>query len=96
MGISDYLKDFVEGKVRKAVRMVEGELMHGVVSGIKGFTRYVMRQFLATLIIIGSVGLLTLGAISFCIEYLALTRTLAFLIIGILLLLIGVVVKLQR
>lgn len=96
MGITDYVKDFVESKVRKAIRMAEHEVVHGVVSGIKGFTHYLMRQFFATIIIIGSIGLLTLASISFCIEYLALTRTLAFLIVGILLLLIGMVIKLQR
>ncbi len=96
MGISDYIKDFVEGKMRKAIRMVEHELVDGVVSGIKGFTHYVMRQFLATMLIAGSLSFLALSAVFFCIEYLALTKTLAFLIIGILLLLIGLVMKLQR
>lgn len=96
MGISNYLKDFVESKVRKAIRVVEHEFLHDAVAGIKGFTRYVLRQFLATILIIAALGALALALLTFFIEYLALTRTLAFLIIGILLLLIGVIIKLQR
>lgn len=96
MGIADYIKDFLESKVRKAIRMVEHEFLHDLVYGIKGFTRYVMRQFLATLLIAAALGALALALLAFFVEYLALTKTLAFLIIGILLLLIGLVLKLQR
>ncbi len=96
MGISDYLKEFVESKVRKAVKMVEGEFVNSIVSTVKEFTNHLMRKLLATLIIASSIIIFALSAVFFGIEYLALSKTISLLIMGIILLLIGVVVKVQR
>ena len=96
MGITDMLKDFAEAKLYKSLRKMEGDFVHHVVGGIKATARSLMMQFVGMLIIVISFGLFTIAGIFFCVEYLELSKTLAFLIAGIIVLFIGLLMKVQR
>ena len=96
MGITDMLKDFAEAKLYKALRRVEGDVVHRIVGGIKATARHLVMQFFGMLVIVAAFGLFAIAGIFFCVEYLELSRTLAFLIAGIIVLFIGLLMKVQR
>ncbi len=96
MALLDYLRDFVEGKARKALRYVGESFIEDITHVVHRATHNLMRQVMTMLIIAFALSLLAIAVVFFFIEYLVLTKTLAFLITGILVLFIGLVMKLKR
>ena len=100
MGIWDYIKESVSIGISEFTRVLEKELGKTIEIKINHLINNIKRQFMKELLsiftIIISIGLLSISAVYFLIEYLSFTKTLSFLIIGIIVLLIGIIIKLIK
>ena len=95
MAFIDYFKDFANNRLKKTLRHFEEDLFEMIELGARRASRYVMRELLGIVFIASAVIFLCIAATFFFIEYLTVSRTVAFLIMGIVLLLVGVIVKLR-
>jgi hypothetical protein len=96
MGIWDYVRDSLSQAIKEFMYSIEKEFSRTILARINHFKKQIMRELLAIFIIIISIGLLSASAVFFFIEYIHLTKTLSFLIIGIIVLIIGILIKLTK
>jgi hypothetical protein len=96
MSVINYVKDVLREGLRDLVRDV-GDDVNAVISRrLNQIKREIIKDIFGLLIIIIGIGLLSIGSIFFLIESMGLSRTLSFLIIGIIVLFIGIIIKLIR
>jgi hypothetical protein len=96
MGILDYFKETLELGIKGFIKEIEKEFSRTILRKIYYIKKQLIRELIAVFIILISIGLLSIAAIFFLIEYAHLTKTLSFLIIGIILLIIGILMKLAN
>lgn len=95
MTFTDYLKDIATEGLRRSFAHVEEDLIDVAQGMTRRASRYIMKELLALMLIVGSVIFFCAAGAFFMIEYLALSKTIAFLMVGIVLLLGGVISKLR-
>ncbi len=93
MSFMDYFKDLLKTNVRRTLRDIEADARMMATEFASKVQRMVIKQVMALFFICVALFLFSLAAVFFMIEYLALTKTLAFLFIGVILLLIGLIIK---
>jgi len=94
MGILSNIQDaFFEG-ARSFSRRLERDISRILLEKINQCKRQMAREMFAAFIMLLAIALLSASSVFFLIEYIHLTKTLAFLIIGVIVLLIGILVKL--
>jgi len=96
MGIFDYLKESLAAGISEFFKEIEREFSRTIVKRIYQLKRQIMKELIAIFIILISIALLSVSAIFFLIEYIHLNKTLSFLIIGIIVLIIGILIKLIK
>lgn len=89
MGILGFIKD----SMNKGLREIDEKILYRIRLEMWRFERKIIKSIMAAFILLLSFAVLALSASFFLIEYIHLTKTLAFLIIGIILLIIGVILK---
>ncbi len=82
--------------MRGIFKEVEREFARTILHRIEMYRRKVIRSIISAFIILISIIFLSISAIYFLIEYIHLTRTISFFIIGIILLIAGIVIKISR
>lgn len=75
---------------------IEKEFSRTILRRVYKIKRQIMKELIAIFIILISIGLLAISAIFFLIEYIHLNKTLSFLIIGIIVLIIGILIKITN
>lgn len=93
MGFFDAIKESILFGIRDLIGSLEKEITESFIKKLYHIKRQIMRELIAIFIIILSIGLLSVSAVYFFTEYLHLTKTVSFLIIGIILLIIGILIK---
>lgn len=96
MGILDALKEGLIVGMKEFLGGIEREFSKMLIKRIYRIKKQIMKELAAIFIIIISIGLLAISAIFFLIEYIHLNKTLSFLIIGIIVLVIGILIKLTN
>lgn len=95
MGLLDVLKENLLLGLRDFIGNLEREFSMPFIKRLYKIKQQIMKELMALFIIIIAIGLLSLSAVYFFIEYLHLTKTISFLIIGIIFLVIGILIKLS-
>jgi len=96
MGIFDYFKDSISVGISEFFKEIEKEFSRTVLRRIYHLKRQIMKELIAIFIILIAIALLAISAVFFFIEYMHFTKTLSFLIIGIIVLIIGILIKLTN
>ena len=94
MGILDAIKESLMLGIRGFIGDIEKEFSKAIINRIYQIKRQIMKELIAIFVIMISIGLLAISAIFFLIEYVHLNKTISFLIIGIIVLIIGIFIKL--
>lgn len=96
MGLLDYIRDWISDTSRVFAKDIERQIFGRIMFRVKEFKRKLIKDIAAVLIIVISLAFLSVAAIYFMIEYLHFTKTISFAIVGIVLLIIGIIIKLIR
>lgn len=96
MGILNTLKESLALGISDFMKSIEKEFSRQLLKRIYKIKRQIMKELLAIFIILISLALLSASSVFFLIEYLHLTKTLSFLIIGIIILIIGLLIKITN
>ena len=99
MGIGNLIKDYFYDMFSKMTRDMPSlgdRLISRINFEIRRTERRIMKNLAALFILLLSFAMLAFSAIFFLIEYIHLTNTLSFLAIGIILLLIGIIIRVTK
>ena len=94
MSILDTIKESIFLVIKDFMKNIEVELSKTLMRSTQRLKRQIMRELMAMFIIIISIGLLAISAVFLLIEYIHLNKTLSFLILGVIILIIGILIKL--
>ena len=95
MSFIDHLKELTALPLRKTLHHLEENIGQALHLAVKRLSHYVVKELVSACILLAALIFFALAGTFFAIEYLALSKTIAFLITGIILLLIGLIVKLR-
>jgi len=94
-----FLKDLIigriEDKVRSTVKDVEKEVFRAINFKVNQFKRKIMKEFISVFVLIVALIFLALAILFLLIEFLGLNKTLSFAVIGIVLLIIGLILRIK-
>lgn len=94
------IKEYIQRKVRDTVSRAVSDLGHDVYRDlsyqVQLYKRKIVKDLVSIAILLVSIVFLALAVIFSMIEYLGLSKTLSFGIIGIVLLLIGIILKIRE
>lgn len=96
MGIIDTIKESIQIQIRDFIANLEKEVSRPFIIRFDRIKRKVMREVLGLFVMIIGILMLSFALVYFFIEYMQLTRTLSFLIIGAALLIIGLILRLMK
>ena len=93
MGLIDYIQDILGSNFRRTFANFRDDLDDFVKYSAKQIARHILREFAGISLIIISFLSFMIALVFFFIEYIGLSKTLSFLIIGIVVLLTGLIVR---
>ena len=96
MGLLDTIKESISLGIREFIKNIEKEFSGQLMRRVYIIKKQIMKELIAIFIILISIALLSASATFFLMEYLHLSKTLSFLIIGIIVLIIGILIKLTN
>ncbi len=96
MGIVDYFREALVMGFRDLLKNVEKDIDRFVIYKIESVKRKLFFDIINLFFIFLAIGALSLAGVFFFIEYLGFNKTLSFLIIGILFLIISIIIKIMR
>ncbi|MBM3233952.1 hypothetical protein FJZ19_02560 [Candidatus Pacearchaeota archaeon] len=91
--IMDFLKESFGSFFGKILSRGKEEMIYRMKLEMWKFQRKVMKTIISACILLLSVAMLALAAIFYLIEYAHLSKTISFLILGIILLVVGILLK---
>ena len=95
MGMLDFLKEMLFRTFQNSLKRIEKEFLQAILMRINEIKRKIIKEIVAVLIMLFGFVLLVISALFFLIEYIHLTKTISFLIIGIIVLFIGIIIKIM-
>ncbi|MEK6819076.1 MAG: hypothetical protein AABY10_04045 [Nanoarchaeota archaeon] len=96
MSLADYIKDIFSLSLGKVSRDIQESITKTVTSQIHIIQKNVIKQFIGLAVIILALIFLAISVVFLFIEYLNLSKTISFLIVGIILLFAGLIVRLLK
>jgi hypothetical protein len=93
MAFADFIKGAAENFLKKSLFSGGNEIIYRARLEMRRFQRKMIKTLVSVFILLLAFASLALAGVFYLTEYAHLTRTLAFLILGIVLLLIGVILK---
>ena len=96
MAVIDYIKDFLGINFRRTLEDIEESVMQIVHVNLRRIERRIAKSLVSWSIIVLSIIFFALAIIYFLIEYIGLSKSISFFIIAIILLLIGIILKINR
>jgi hypothetical protein len=96
MGIMDYIQDAFKSNLRRSLSGIGEDLERTLYRGTRRLIRRFVKEMMSMMLILVSIIFLAVGAVYFFIEYVQLNKTISFLIIGVVILLIGLIIRLNR
>lgn len=95
MEFIETIKDIAKKGVAGLFRGVEKEITKAIMVRLKRFEKYIIRQFIAIALVLISIAFLGISLTFLLIEYFNISRPIAFASIGIILLIIGIILKIK-
>jgi len=96
MGLLDYVKDLVGMNFSRTLRSIENEVMHRIDVATQRVVNRVVREMVSVFLILFAVAFLALACVFLLIEYFALTKTISFLIVGVIILFFALVIRMMK
>jgi len=96
MAIIDYIKDILGINFRRTLEDIEEKVMQIINVNIQRIERRIVKSLVSWSIIILAIIFSSISAIYFLIEYAGLSKAFSFLIIAVILLLVGIILKINR
>ncbi|MDD5193602.1 MAG: hypothetical protein PHF67_03375 [Candidatus Nanoarchaeia archaeon] len=96
MSMIDYIQDILKKSFGALIRDIGDDINYAVSRRLSHLKKQIIREFVGLSFILMAIGLLAIAFIFFLVEYLKFDKTLSFLIIGIIILIIGIVIKLIK
>ncbi len=96
MGFTDYLGDLLKVGLGKVLRNARDDVFESFNLAIKRTIRKIIKDITGMLLIVAAVIFFAFSLIFFFIEYTGLSKTLSFLIVSIIVLLVGIIIKFKR
>lgn len=96
MGFLDYLRNQIRNGASELVKDVRQEISHKINLEISKIQQRIMRELSSLAILLIGIIFLSIAVVYFFIEYLLLTKTISFLIVGVILLFIGIIIRLIK
>jgi len=93
MAILDFLKESFGDFFSNMMHNKKEDMIYRMKIEMWKFQKKIMRMVISAFILLLSLALLSLSIIFYLIEYVHLSKTLSFLILGIVLLIIGILLK---
>ena len=93
MAIVDFLKESFGSFFSNMMHNKKEEMIYKIRLEMWKFQKKMMKTIISAFILLMSFGLLALAAVFYLIEYVHLSKTFSFLILGIVLLVIGILLK---
>lgn len=92
----DYFKELIIGGTKKFTKEIEKEILRSISIKIKKIKKRIFLDAASMLVLLISLIFIIIAFTFFFIEYFHLTRAISFLISGIVLILIGIILKLIK
>ena len=96
MGLVDYITDFLGMNFNKALHNIEREVLYKIESGAHRIVKKAVRTLMSAVIVLFAIMFLALSAVFLFIEYFGLTKTISFLIVGVIILFVALIIKITR
>lgn len=96
MGLFDYLKDLIGMSFSNTLKTIEDEAMYRINAVTQKVIHRIVREMISALLILLAVTFLALAFVFLFIEYLALTKTISFLIVGAVILSFAIIIKMMK
>jgi VIT1/CCC1 family predicted Fe2+/Mn2+ transporter len=96
MGLMDYIEDVLKSGLRRTLANVRDDVERAISKSLRRTTRRIVMELTGMLLILISVLFLAAAVTFFFIEYLVFTKTVSFLIVGIIILLAGLIIKINN
>lgn len=93
MSIISYLEKKLSNRFIEFIEKLEDDATKAIMYRINYVKKIILREIMTTIILIAAIIFLSISAIFFFIEFLGLNKTLSFLSIGVVFLLIGIIIK---
>lgn len=94
MALLDYIKDALGLNLRGVVKDLQEDISRSVSAKIDSIQRNIMRKFVSLFFILLAILFLAASTAFLFIEYFNLSKTISFLVLGIILMFIGLIVRL--
>ena len=95
MSLLEYIKTFTNENIGRILRNVEDRIVHLADVAVARTTHHVKKQLISLFFMLLSFLLFSIAAVFFLIEYLNLTKTLSFLLLAFLILIIALILKIN-
>ena len=96
MGVIEYFKEALISGFRGLLKDLEKDIDRLIIHKIEAFKRRIFHDIMGMFFIFLAIGTLAIAGVFFFIEYLGLNKTLSFLIVGIIFLIISILFKIMR
>jgi hypothetical protein len=96
MGLFDYLRDLIGMSFSNTLKNIEDEAMYRINAVTQKVVHRIVREMISVLLILLAVTFLALASVFLFIEYLALTKTISFLIVGAVILFFALILKMIK
>lgn len=96
MGLIDYFRDLIGINISRTLENIENEAVHRLNVMTGRVVNRVIREIVSIFLILFAVALLSIACVFLFIEYFALTKTVSFLIVGIIVLFFALIIKMMK
>ncbi len=96
MGLLDTLGELLSTGLRRTFSVVEHDVRHLVHETVQRSLRYFIREVASIGMILLAAIFFSIGAVFFLIEYVVLSKTISFLIVGSIILFVGIILRLNK
>ena len=96
MGLLDYVKDLIGMNFSRTLRSIENEVMYRIDVATQKVVNRVAREMVSVFLILFSVAFLALASVFLLIEYFTLTKTISFLIVGVIILFFALIIRMMK
>ena len=96
MSINDYILDLLQKTFKRTFSNVEGEIVYLFHSFVRKVQKEMIKQLTSLLLILLSIIFFSTSIIFVLIDYIGLNRAISFLLVAIVVLLAGIIIKLNK
>ena len=96
MGLIDYFRDLVRISLSRNLRSIENEVMYQINIATQKIVHRIVREMVSVFLLLFAVAFLAFAFVFLFIEYFALTKTISFLIVGVIILFFALIIRMRK